>query len=66
MTEAEFLTFFDGFLFCKEGAPSIATPEEVIIDYNLYCEFTDEYPVKTLEEYVATLEMVFKDDDNAD
>lgn len=65
MTESEFLTFFDGLLFCKEGAPSVATPEEVIIDYNLYCEFTDDYPVKTLEEYIETIEIVIKDDNNA-
>ena len=64
MTESEFLTFFDGLLFCKEGAPSVATPEEVIADWELYCEFTDESPIKTLEEYIETLEIVIKDDNN--
>lgn len=65
MTEAEFLTFFNGFLFCKEGAPSPATPEEVVSDYRLYCEYTDKYPVKTLEEYIETLEIVSEDDNAA-
>jgi hypothetical protein len=62
MTESEFLTFFDGLLFCTRDAPSLATPEEVIADWELYCEFTDEYPIKSLDEYVATLKIVIKED----
>ena len=58
MTTSEFLTFFDGFLFCKEGAPSPATPEEVVEDWKLYCEYTDDSPIKSLGEYVETLELV--------
>ncbi len=62
MTESEFLTFHADHLFCVRDAPILATPEEVIADWQLYCEFTDELPIKSLAEYAATLKIINKDD----
>jgi len=62
MTESEFLTFHVDHLFYARDAPSLATPEEVIADWQLYCEFTDEFPIKSLDEYAATLKIINKDD----
>ena len=62
MTESEFLTFHVDHLFCARDAPSPATPVEIIADWELYCEFTDEFPIKSLEEYAATLKIVSKED----
>lgn len=61
MTELEFLKHHDNHLFCKEGAPGLATPEEVIADWKVYFEFTDEFPIMSLDEYVATLRFVDKE-----
>ena len=58
MTELEFLNFHVDHLFCTRDAPSLATPEEVIADWQSYCEFTDESPIKSLDEYASALKVM--------